>query len=157
MTALHDAVVRIERMVEDVEKMVEDVEECISSHASECVVPMASAASALMMAGCLSTTDPTLDCRCGASVGGAGGDRPHEEPVATAMAHDEEEDPDTMSGDSPTPSYWDTHVEEPRDTAPETPWWQRGPGSRRFNDAMNEYPQEVLPHLRPPPIPSSVR
>ena len=143
-------------MVEDVERIVEDVEERIATHASECVVPVASAASALMMAGCLSTTDPTLDCRCGGTLGGSGGDRPDEAPVAAAMADVDSDDPGARSGEFRALPRWqgEPPAEEAEVPARRTPWWQRGPESRRFNEAMDRYPQEVLPHLRPPPLPS---
>lgn len=152
MHTWNEAVVRIERIVED-------VEDAITHHAHECVVPVASAASALMMAGCLSTTDPeTLGCPCGP--GGSGGDRPDEAPVATQMADYVVDSPDGVSVMSPTDLTMDAEPAERReppranvavddvDEEPEAerPWWRRG---RR--PAFEEHPERVLPHLRPPP------
>lgn len=151
MQTWNEAVVRIERIVED-------VEDAIASHAHECVVPVASAASALMMVGCLSTTDPeTLGCRCGP--GGSGGDRPDEAPVATQMADFVVDSPDEVSVMSPTPLELDADAPEQAETtrasaavaetddepADQRPWWRRG---RR--PALEEHPERVLPHLRPP-------
>ena len=151
MQSWNETVVRIERIVED-------VEDAIASHAHECVVPVASAASALMMAGCLSTTDPeTLGCRCGP--GGSGGDRPDEAPVATQMADFVVESPDEVSVisrterelrgermDEPEARTAGATVEDDDEPTRERPWWRRG---RR--PTFEDHPERVLPHLRPPP------
>lgn len=182
MTAFHHAVVRIERMVEDAWHRVHlpttpeghwhfalpDTGSFhfphVATRASECALPMASA---LMVAGCIGSTDPTTTCACPTDLGGSGGDQPGGGQVATASAHvpdeDDEEsfereravpfeviDPEPTPAPVPPPAAArGRRAEEPCDD--ETPWYYRGRRPRReLSEAIEQNPQEVLPQLQQP-------